>query len=175
MSWWEMSDKAASSVEGAFQVSAGLGQMASGFAQAAVYREQSKIAWQNAQFNAKLIDIRSKQTAEATHEQQAAYMEQAGQALGGNKVDYASQGVKVNTGAAYQVTGESFVNAQNNALMMENNLRNEQLGLQTAKMNTLSQGKLEATALKYTAQQTLLGGFAKGFSNIGQGAMKIIK
>lgn len=166
---------------GAFGIASGIvsgisaiGDMASGFINASIMREQGRILQQRADFNARMMNIEAQGVLEVADEQSADLVERVGLMVGTQRSAAAAQGVSVTSPTVAKITDETRHRARQAVIRLKNSASRQALGLRTAgefgRGEALGQRQQLNARARYAAGQ----GVATGVTRMALGAAEVM-
>lgn len=135
--------------------------LAGAYVQSQAIGLQNDLEKQQAKFNAKLLDVRSKQAIESGEIQATNLKKQAAATKGSQKAASAGSGVVTNFGSTQDVQNDTDLFSSINAEKIKNNAALEAWGYQVEKINVESKAKFSGLGAKNQQAATLLTGGAQ--------------
>jgi hypothetical protein len=128
--------------------------------------------WQSDQ-NAAIADISAEQSIFQGEEAVSQVRTEGDKILGAQRAGYAAQGVKVDTGSAADVATETRFNINKDIITLRNNAKKAAWGYKVEARNHRTAGKYGQQAAKNAANNTILTGGLKAFSQGLEGAGRL--
>lgn len=136
--------------------------ISSAYADSVALSEQNKFQKQQADFNAKLLDLKAEEAKRLGSEQADALKKKTAKLIGSQKVAAAASGVVSNFGSAQEAQQQTEDLASIDAEMIKNNANLEAWGFKVKKSELLLQSQMESQASEAKQRNTLLTGLSQG-------------
>lgn len=134
----------------------GAGQMAGGLLQAGAIKDQGKYEKQQADFNARMLDMQAEDALKRGDKVANSVRTRGEQVRGTQRASFAGQGVDVGFGSALDLQDETVHLSNLDVLEAKNNAWRESFGYHVQAENTRLQGRHALASARANAKMTIL-------------------